>query len=207
VPFLNPTIIHDSKNGMATPPPTQETFDKLLLCLNSDRERAGDEYELLRLKLLEYFRSRTCLGAEELADETLNRLAKKIAEGEEVRDILRYNYGLARWVWVEYVKRPGVNQVSFDDSLVGTSISPDSLLEKERQACFQYCLRELTDRERELIVGYWDHENQTHRDARREMAERLQISLTALRIRVSRIKSKLEACFSRCLEQGLPKLK
>jgi hypothetical protein len=54
--------------------PTQEAFERLLLCLNPDRKRAGEEYELLRLKLIKYFSLRACLGAEELADETLNRL-------------------------------------------------------------------------------------------------------------------------------------
>jgi DNA-directed RNA polymerase specialized sigma24 family protein len=176
-----------------------------LLCLHPDRERAGEEYELLRLKLLEYFRSRACLYAEELADEALNRLAKKVAEGEEVRDVLRYCYGLARWVWVEHARRPEVNRVSFDDLPVAPFVLQESLVRKEREACFQHCLGGLTEKERELVVEYWDHEDQSHRDARREMAERLQITLTALRIRVSRIKDKLQACFSDCLERGTAK--
>src|SRR5262245_41567772 len=76
----NPFKLHEQEKGMATPLTFQETFDKLLIRLNPDRERAGEEYELLRLKLLTYFRSRAYLRAEDLADETLNRLAKKIAE-------------------------------------------------------------------------------------------------------------------------------
>src|SRR5215212_7380200 len=83
------------KNEMATSPPTQEVFDKLLLCLAPDRERAGEEYELLRFKLLEYFRARACFCDEELADEVLNRLAQKVAAGEPIREIRKYCYGLA----------------------------------------------------------------------------------------------------------------
>src|SRR5574341_532577 len=192
---------------MATPPPSQETFDRLLLSLNVDRERAGEEYELLRLKLLKYFRSRDFLRAEDLADETLNRLAKKIAEGEEVRDTLRYCHGLARWVWMEHLRKPDTHPVPFDNLPLTPFVMSDPLLKKEREFCCQHCLRELSAEERELIAEYWIHENQTHRDARREMAERLQISMTALRIRVSRIKEKLEACFSDCLERGKSKMK
>lgn len=192
---------------MATPSPTQETFEKLLTCLHTNRERAGEEYELLRLKLVEYFRSRACMYAEELADETLNRLAKKVAEGEEIRDTLRYCYGLARWVWVEHTRRPEVNNMSFDDLPAAPFVLQDSLVRKEREGCFQHCLRELPAKEMDLVVEYWDHENRSHRDARREMAERLQITMTALRIRVSRIKDKLQACFSDCLERGAAKLK
>jgi DNA-directed RNA polymerase specialized sigma24 family protein len=192
---------------MATPPPNQENFEKLLAFLHPDRERAGEKYELLRLKLVEYFRSRACLYAEELADETLNRLAKKVAEGEEIRDTLRYCYGLARWVWMEHSRRPEVNNMSFDDLPVAPFVFQDSLVRKEREACFQHCLRGLLAKERELVVEYWDHENRPHRDARREMAERLQITPMALRIRVSRIKDKLQACFSDCLERGAAKMK
>lgn len=195
------------EEGMATSPPTQESFEKLLMSLHPDRERAGEKYELLRLKLVEYFQSRACLYAEELADETLNRLTKKVAEGEEIRDALRYCYGLARWVWVEHSRRPEVKQMSFDELPVTPFVLQDSLVRKEREACFQYCLRQLPARERELVVEYWDHEDRSHRDARKEMAERLQITLTALRIRVSRIKDELQACFSDCLERGAAKLK
>jgi len=179
----------------------------LLFRLDPDRERAGEEYELLRLKLLTYFRSRAFMRAEDLADETLNRLAKKIAEGEEVRDVLRYCYGLARWVWMEYLKKPDAHPVSFDDLPLTPFVMSDPLLRKEREFCCQHCLRELSAADRELIAEYWIHENQNHRDARREIAERLRISLTALRIRVSRIKDKLETCFSRCLENGASKMK
>ena len=193
---------------MATPHPTPENFEKLLLFLHPDRERAGEAFELLRLKLVEYFRSRDCLYAEELVDETLNRLTKKVAEGEEIRDALRYCYGLAHWVWVEHSRRSGIiNRVSIDDLPVAPFVFQDSLVRKEREACFQYCLRELPAKDRELVVEYWDHENQSHRDARREIAERLNITMTALRIRVSRIKDKLRACFSDCLESGAAKLK
>jgi DNA-directed RNA polymerase specialized sigma24 family protein len=203
---LNPIKIREQEDGMATSPPAQEAFEKLLLCLHPDRERAGEEYEMLRLKLQEYFRSRACLAADELADETLNRLAKKVAEGEEVRDVLRYCYGLARWVRIEHSRKPEANRVSFDDLPVTPFVLQDSLVRKEREACFHHCLGQLPAKERELVVEYWDHENQKHRDARREMAERLQITLTALRIRVSRIKDKLQACFSDCLERGTAKL-
>jgi DNA-directed RNA polymerase specialized sigma24 family protein len=178
------------------------------LFLHPDRERAGEVFELLRLKLVEYFRSRDCLYAEELVDETLNRLAKKVAEGEEIRDALRYCYGLARWVWVEHSRRLEIiNRVSIDDLPVAPFVFQASLIRKEREACFQYCLRELPAKDRELVVEYWDHENQSHRDARREIANRLKITMTALRIRVSRIKDKLQACFSDCLESGAANLK
>jgi len=187
---------------MSTPPPTQEVFDKLLLCLATERERAGEEYELLRLRLLTYFRSRACLCAEELADEVLNRLAQKVAAGENIREMTRYCYGLARWVWVEYRRDPKARHTSFDELPLIPALPPDQLLQQERSDCFQHCLHRLTEEERQMIVNYWDHDQLSDSAARREMAARLGISPTALRIRVSRGKNKLKECYSDCLEKG-----
>ncbi len=193
---------------MVTPPPTKESFDKLLLCLNPDRERAGEEYELLRLKLMEYFRVRACSRAEELADEALNRLAKKIADGEEIRNIRNYCYGMARLIWLEYLKNPGPDQNPYDDNNPEPSFTPnDFLIEKERMDCYQHCLHQITEAGRELITEYTDHDNRAHYQTRKELAERLGITTTALRIRISRIRDKLEACFSECMEKGIQKMK
>jgi DNA-directed RNA polymerase specialized sigma24 family protein len=192
---------------MATPPPIQDAFEKLLRLLHPDRERAGAEYELLRLKLLEYFRARACPCAEELTDEVLDRLLRKIAEGEEVRDVPRYCYGLARWVWAEYLKRPGRVYVTFEEMPDPPSVTQESLEQKERNACYQHCLNSLSPEDHVLIVEYSDHEHQTNREARRALAERKGMTMTALRIRVCRIRDRLAACKADCLKNGVPKKK
>jgi DNA-directed RNA polymerase specialized sigma24 family protein len=192
---------------MPTAPPTQEAFERLLLSINPDRERAGEEYELLRLKLIKYFNLRGCLGAEELADETLNRLAKKVAQGEEIRELIRYCYGLARWICVEYHRNPQSKPVPFENVPIMPVVIPDPLVEKERLKCLHHCLGELTVEEKDMIIKYCDDSDQPHQWARRDLVEQMNISPTALRIRVSRIKKKLKACYYDCLEHGLTNLK
>jgi len=192
---------------MTTPPPTPEAFEKLLLRLHPDRERAGEEYELLRLKLREFFRPRACLYAEELVDETINRLAKKIDEGEEIRDVLRFCYGLAHFVWMEFLKRPEARGMTLDNLPKEPFVLPGSMLQKQREACFYHCLRQLPAGESALIIEYWEHGDETNREARKKISLRMGITLTALRIRISRIKVKLETCFDNCLEKGPPKTK
>src|SRR5262245_20430567 len=64
--------------------PTKEEFDCLLAYLSPDREEAGKEYETLRRKLIKLFQYRGCHSPEELADETINRIAKKIKQGAEI---------------------------------------------------------------------------------------------------------------------------
>lgn len=192
---------------MTNTPLTPENFELLLLCLNPDREKAGEEYELLWQKMREYFAARGAICAEDLADETLSRLAKKYAEGEEIRDCNRYSYGLARLIWMESLRRPENNYVSFDQVFDLSFVLPDSLLTKEENARYVHCIRQITDEERTLMIEYWDHEEELHYEARKQQAIRLGISPTALRIRVSRIRKKLEACLEICLEKEIPKTK
>lgn len=62
-----------------TPEINPEEFEKLLLWLDRDRESAGRAYEQIRLRLIKIFYARKCSVAEELADETIDRVAKKAA--------------------------------------------------------------------------------------------------------------------------------
>ncbi|MFN0111636.1 MAG: sigma-70 family RNA polymerase sigma factor [Blastocatellia bacterium] len=192
---------------MANTPLTPENFEKLLLFLDSDRERAGEVYEFLWSKAREYFSARACIQAEELADEVISRLAKKIAEGEEVRDVLRYSYGLARWVWMEFLRKPDANYVPFDELPILSFAPTDTLLQKEQSGCYLHCMDQLSEKDRKLVIKYHDSEDQVLHDAREELARSGGISVVALRIRITRIKKKLESCYSDCKKKGPPKTK
>ena len=194
---------------MDSPPKglTQEEFDLLLSKLDPDRETAGEQYTLLWQKLLTYFQSRACVVAEELVDETLNRVAKKIAGGEELRNLMAYSHGVAKMVWLEYLKKPGTNRGSFDDVPPTPASGADEINRKERQACFYKCLREIPIGEARLFVEYLHHDDRSNIDVRKEMAERLGITQTALRIRIFRIKNKLSDCVKKCLGEKPNSLK
>ena len=74
----------------------QEAFERLLACLDDDRERAGELYNKIRGKLISYFECRDCPFPEDHADETINRVARKLESDEEIRDPVTYVYGVAR---------------------------------------------------------------------------------------------------------------
>src|SRR5262249_53598701 len=57
---------------------TQESFDRLLLWLDPDREQEGRKYELIRLRLIKVFNRYGWTTPEDLADESINRVARKI---------------------------------------------------------------------------------------------------------------------------------
>ena len=58
----------------------QEDFDRLLCWLDSDPDRAGLIYEKIRWRLIAILASRGCTCPEELADETIDRVARRVID-------------------------------------------------------------------------------------------------------------------------------
>src|SRR3712207_6798979 len=89
--------VHDVRINVAE-------FDRLLGWLGPDPESAGRKYELIRGRLIMMFRARRCLFAEDLADTTFERVARKLADltAEFTGDPARYFYGVAKKVYLEY---------------------------------------------------------------------------------------------------------
>jgi len=199
---MNPASPLNKKPGL-----THEAFDRLLFLLDPDRERAGEKYEWLRLKLTRFFNSRACRAAEDRADEVFDRLARKIAEGEEIYNLPGYCLGIARLVWLEGLRNPETRQAPFEDLLVIPLPAKDDVERKLRLDCFNWCLREFPEADAALLVEYYSSEHSSRSDARREIAGRLRVPLNALRIRVHRIRAKFSECFDRCLAHGPKKLK
>ncbi len=180
----------------------KEEFDIFLSKLHSDRDRAGEEYILLWQKLVIYFQMRACLVADELADETINRVVKKVAGGEIPRNIMAFCYGFARLVYLEHQKKPGTNRGPLVDQPDTHFVGIEELSRKERQTCFDKCLRELPIEEARMLVEYCHHEDRINRDVRKKMAEKQGLSQTALRIRVYRTRLKLQVCMKNCIGEA-----
>src|SRR5215475_3505065 len=81
---------------------TPKAFTKLLDKLSADPEIAGGEYEELRRRLIKFFEWRGSLFPEDLADETLNRTARKIDGDEEIeKNVIALALGVAHFVFLE----------------------------------------------------------------------------------------------------------
>jgi len=190
------------------PPPkkrwelTPEAFNKLLSFLDPDRERAGMVYEKLRLKLMKFFEWRGSAFPEDHADEVLNRVTKKVDEGEVVRDFYSYSHRIASLFFLETTKDPAGRSVPVED-MPSIPAAPNSTDDEElRLECFENCLRALPAESCELITQYYQGERRARIDHRKALAERLEIPLNALRIRTHRIRMKLEACVEDCLRKS-----
>ena len=89
---------------------TQESFDALLSWLDPNRDQAGRKYEEIRTRLIKMFTCRGCFAPEDLADETINRVTKRLKdiEAEFEGEKVRYFYGVANKVHLEYLRRKPV---------------------------------------------------------------------------------------------------
>jgi DNA-directed RNA polymerase specialized sigma24 family protein len=179
---------------------TQDAFDTLLKSFSVDREQAGTQYEIMRRKLLRFFEWRSVSGAEECADETINRVARRIQEGQAVENLQSYFYGVARMVFMEAIKLRERAPVALDDA----SQSFREQVQEERSAdtrlrCFDDCLENLPPESRQLIMDYYQEERRAKIEFRQDLANRLHIPLNALRIRAHRIRMSLERCITTCM--------
>lgn len=180
---------------------TQEGFDRLLTWLDADHEVAGKLYEEIRRRLIKIFTCRGCSVPEELADETIDRVIKKMPElaATYVGDPGLYFYGVAHNVHLEYLrKKPTVPVPS-----VLAMIEPDEGEFEQEYECLEKCMQRLTAESRNLVLQYYQDEKQAKISGRKQLAKQLGIALNALRIRAFRIRATLQNCVQDCMAQSV----
>jgi len=180
---------------------TPTGFDKLLSTLDQDRDAAGDAYEAIRRRLVRFFDGRGCRFPEDYADETLNRVAKKLDAGESIRDVPTYAVGIARLVVMEAAKE-AQRQHAIADQLVKDPPSRGTADDAVHFDCMDRCLSRLAAAERELILQYYHGEKRRRIDFRRGLSAQLNLPINALRIRAFRIRQQLEQCVTQCVHAG-----
>lgn len=188
---------------------THASLEKLLALFDSERERAAERYELVRLHLIKMFESRGCYASRELADEVTDRVIRRMEAGEEIiaATLTNYFFGVARNVWREYLRSPEstlspVDVLNIDDSSSHEKTFPsEPSLESEREMdCLEGCLGKLPPETRRIILSYYDWDEGKKIASRRRLAEEMGISVNSLRIRVHRIRDGLEKCAAECVE-------
>ena len=83
---------------------TPEKFAGFLAWLAPDAETAGAEYERLQFRLINYFVNRNCRFADELAEETINRVILKIGL-EKIENKMAFVYGFAKNIHLESLRK------------------------------------------------------------------------------------------------------
>jgi RNA polymerase sigma factor (sigma-70 family) len=190
----------------------QAAFDALLARLDADAESAAGKYVAMCQRLSKFFECRGCDAPQDLADETINRVARRLAEGEQIRadDAAPYFYGVARNVLREWQENRARQLLPLSDLNPAehprtdpqeVSQQLDVQREKERRLeCLAHCLRELPDEVRDLLLEYYCHQQRARIENRKQIASRLGITVNALKIRLHRLRTQLERKISERLQ-------
>jgi DNA-directed RNA polymerase specialized sigma24 family protein len=162
-------------------------FDTFLRALAPDQDEAGRTYETTRACLLRFFETCQCFPADELADEALDRIARRIFEGVQVSDLRRYALGVARRVASEHRKSMHTS-APLPSYLAQPAGYDDDPLTAQLDA-LERGLARLPGSERDLVLSYFRQEGAPR--SRRQLSQDSGLSRVALRVRVHRIRKKL----------------
>ena len=192
----------DSPNST---PDAQLGFDKLLSALDPDRDRAGAKYVEAHRRLGYYFQKRGCSVPNDLADETLNRVARKLVSSDDTRIIIdHFWYGVARLVLKEFWSRSNREIPELDDLPRALEPSTDPrATEREQEAdaqesgkreCMKKCMASLPEDDRNLITQYIATKDKNG------LAALLKMNVKTLPVKVHRIRGRLNKCVLKCLK-------
>ena len=183
---------------------TADSFREFLTWLDEGAESNGEKYLQMRRRLVLYFDRKNCLGSDELADETLSRVAAKLQEKGAITDLspAHYCYIVAKFVFLEYLRRTehslaGAKELERSVDARQSSASPAGDVSGAREQLvddLERCLSALQPEDRELILDYYRGDGRTKIEGRRRLAERLGLSANALTIKACRIRNKVEEC-------------
>ena len=186
---------------------TQAAFDGLLAQLDVERGAAGAKYEATRLKLAKFFERRALPSPDDHADEVVNIVARQLEEGKVIENINAYFLAVAKRHVITIARGPEIDSLEDPEALPASGSTPGSgfsdvdelrQIQETRLKYLDHCLEHIGMDQRAVILGYYHDTKQAKIDNRRSLAERLGIDLNTLRIRVCRIRMKLEKCINEC---------
>lgn len=174
--------------------PSKASIPALLAALGKTPEESGIEYERLRSKLIFFFSRRMLQFPEDLADEALDRLARRIVDGTVIDSIPAFALGVGRHLALEQMKkRPVGMEDDFWDNVPAPSTTQSS---EEAIARMERCLKTLRPDEATLLRGYYLTTEATPVKTRSKLAKRLGISANTLRQRVFLARQRLRDCMT-----------
>lgn len=184
----------------------ETAFGRLLDVLAPERDRAAQRYEEVRRRLIRFFEWRRCGDPVALTDEVIDRVARRLAEGERIQaaDPGGYFFGVARNVWHESLKKARREQtVVAEAGRMAPGLTGDLGGETEAAlACLERCLGSLPLESRALVLQYYQDRGIRRIECRRRLAQTLAIEPGTLRIRMLRIRERLESCVTTCLARN-----
>jgi RNA polymerase sigma factor (sigma-70 family) len=183
--------------------PSEEDFERLFNWLDANRDRAGEKYEAIRQNLIDTFEWRGCHIAEEMADETINRVLRKLPKliPTYKGDPALYFYGFVNNMMLEYNRTATTRSLPIEPEKLKLSDTGKETAQREREAeCLDKCLETLGESNRVLILRYYEAEGMAKINFRRDLAKDLGLATNALRVKIHRLRAELHRCISDCLK-------
>jgi DNA-directed RNA polymerase specialized sigma24 family protein len=167
-----------------------------------DGDRAdGAGYVAMHGRLASYFARKGCRTPDELADETLTRVARRLQEEGTIAGVApaQFCYITARYVWLEHLRDPAHAPPPVTKDPATAAVSEDDEQERERWlACLDTCLAHLDPDDRQIILDYYAGASNERIARRRELVTRLGTTANALAIKASRLRERLRTCVAAC---------
>jgi len=191
---------------MGTPIVTPENFEELLIWIDPDPEKTGVpdrargavKYEAIRRRIIKIYQNRGCQQAEEVADETFNRVCVKAKElkTKYTGDPSLYFYAVAKNVYREFMR--GSGEIPSWQPL--TQDDPEEI--ELRMGFLDRCLEQLDSSERNLILKFYEGEKREKIENRKKLASELSINTRALSLRALRLRRQLLNCMRKHLGES-----
>ena len=180
---------------------TQEALDGLLATLGTDRDSAAARYLDIRRNLVRFFEWRGTTTPDEYADETINRCARKLGQGEQIRDLASYSIGVARMLFLESARERAKQALPLEE-VPEPSIPPSEPRDSQdaRLACLRQCLAQLSPKNRDLILSYYQDDKSQKIRHRKNLGRLFGIRSNTLRMRALRLRQKLQLCVKGCMQ-------
>ena len=177
---------------------TASALERLLVRLDPDPARAADAYEALRLSLTRFFDWRGAHFPDECADETMNRLARRLDGAPPSPTSGASPSASPAWCGSSGRAAPGAPGRAGRgvDGPAPTTVERDP--EPRLHECLEACLASLPADARTLILEVHQDQRRQKIDRRVRLATQLGLSANALRSRAQRVRDRLERCVRAC---------
>lgn len=174
---------------------TSVDFSGFVDWLDGGTSSGGRSYVDMHARLIAYFARKGCAAPEDLADETLTRVARRLQEEGAITGVApaQYCYIVARFVLLESLRGADRHRVELARDVRDPAPPADDDQERLLRR-LDDCLTQIDEDDRSLILAYYSGTGAARIAARQALAAARRLTPNAVAIRASRLRDRLKRC-------------